>query len=123
MKRFIFAGLTFFLLVATVISQASQQVQGRVFWKGMVDAKIQLIIKGDKIETKTLEGKEYPDGTYSFTATLPESPVKVGVNKTEGRGSVAVIQQPAEDNNYAAVVEITDPKGGAKEYQLEIFWE
>src|SRR5262249_41818404 len=101
----------------------TKDVQGKVFWKGMVDAKVQLVIRGDQIETKTLDGRGYPDGTYSFTTPLPNSPVKVGVNKTEGRGSAAVTQQPADDNDFKAIVEITDPKGGAKEYQLEIFWE
>ncbi|MGH9819724.1 MAG: hypothetical protein ACRD43_06100 [Pyrinomonadaceae bacterium] len=121
MKRFVLASLFISLLLIGVRSQT--QVQGRVFWKGTVDAKIHLIIKGDKIETKTMDGKEYPDGVYSFTMPLPDSPVKVGIKKTDGRGFVSVIQQPAEDNQFTAIVEIIDPKGGAKEYQLEIFWQ
>ena len=117
--------LTVVILSAFMLSVRSQtqDIRGRVFWKGMVDAKIQLIIKGDKIETKTVGGQPYPDGTYSFTTPLPDDAVKVGVTRTEGRGSVAVAQQPAADNDFTAIVEITDPKGGAKEYQLEIFWE
>ena len=122
MKRLIFAAvITSFFLVG--VKSQTPEVRGRVFWKGMVDAKVQLIIKGDKIESKTLDGKAYPDGVYSFTTPLPDSPVKVGVNKTEGRGLVAVTQQPTEDNKYTAIVEITDPKKGAGEYQLEIFWQ
>jgi len=122
MKRLIFAAvITSFFLVG--VRSQTPEVRGRVFWKGMVDAKVQLIIKGDKIESKTLDGKAYPDGVYSFTTPLPDSPVKVGVNKTEGRGLVAVTQQPTEDNKYTAIVEITDPKKGAGEYQLEIFWQ
>lgn len=121
MKRILFAALIASLLLINGRSQPSQ-VQGRVFWKGMVDAKIQLIIKGDKIETKTMAGKEYPDGVYSFTSPLPDSPAKVGLNKTEGRGKAAVTQQPTQDNNFTSIVEVTDGKGGAKEYQLEIFW-
>jgi len=122
MTRLIFSVLLWSLLLTTGQSQ-TQDVQGRVFWKGMVDAKVQLIIKGDKLETKTLDGKPYPDGTYSFTSPLPDSPAKVYINKTEGRGFVAITQQPAEDNDFKAIVEITDPKGGAKEYQIEIFWQ
>ena len=117
--------LTVVILSAFMLSVRSQtqDIRGRVFWKGMVDAKIQLIIKGDKIETKTVGGQPYPDGTYSFTTPLPDDVVRVGVTKTEGRGLVAVDQQPTVDNDFTAIVEITDPKGGAKEYQLEIFWE
>ena len=117
--------LTVVIMSAFMLSVRSQtqDIRGRVFWKGMVDAKIQLIIKGDKIETKTVGGQPYPDGTYSFTTPLPDDVVRVGVTKTEGRGLVAVDQQPTVDNDFTAIVEITDPKGGAKEYQLEIFWE
>jgi len=121
MKRTLFAALITSLLLATGLSQ--KQIAGRVFWKGMVDAKIQLSIKGDKIETKTLAGKEYPEGIYSFTTPLPDSPVTVGLNKTEGRGKASVIQQPTQDNNFTSIVEVTDEKGGAKEYQLEIYWQ
>ena len=121
MKRALFAAIITSLLLATGLPQT--QIAGRVFWKGMVDAKIQLSIKGDKIETKTLAGKEYPEGIYSFTTPLPDSPVTVGVNKTEGRGKVAVVQQPTQENNFTAIVEVADDKGGAKEYQLEVFWQ
>jgi hypothetical protein len=123
MKSFIFAALIASFSFISIHSQIPE-VLGRVFWKGMVDAKIQLIIKGDKIETKTLDGKEYPDGIYSFTTPLPDSAVTVGVNKKkDGRGTVTVTQQPTQDNDFKAVVEITDPKKGVGEYQLEIFWQ
>jgi hypothetical protein len=122
MNRIILAAVIVSIFLLPVRSQP-QDIGGRVFWKGMVDAKVQLIIKGDKIETKTPEGRAYPDGTYSFTTPLPKDAVRVSVTKTEGRGSVAVAQQPAVENDFTSIVEITDPKGGAKEYQLEIFWE
>jgi len=121
MKRLIFAAAAIPLLLVCAVSQTGQAA-GRVFWKGTVDSKVQLSIKNDKLESKTLAGKEYPDGVYSFTSPLPDSPVSVGINKTDGRGKAAVVQQPTEDNNFTAIVEVTDEKGGAKEYQLEIFW-
>lgn len=121
MKRLVLVSILTSVFLIGVRPQS--QVQGRVFWKGMVDAKIRLVIKGDKIETKTVEGREYPDGVYSFTSPLPASPVKVSITKTDGRGFVGVTQQPTEDNDFTSIVEITDPKGGAKEYQLEIFWQ
>lgn len=121
MKRVLFAALIGSLLIVSGQSRA-RQTEGRVFWKGTVDAKVQLIIKGDKLETKTLDGKEYTDGVFSFTSPLPDSPVTVGIKQTDGRGKSAVMQQPAEANNFTAIVEITDSKGGAKGYSLEIYW-
>ena len=117
MKRILFAALVTLLL----FSNSPSQTEGRVFWKGMVDSKVQLIVKGDKIETKTVAGTEYP-GVYSFTTPLPDAVVTVGLNKTEGRGKASIIQQPSESNSFTAIIEIVDQKGGAKEYQLDIFW-
>ena len=121
MKRVLFAALISSLLI--VSGQSRNQATGRVFWKGMVDAKVQLSVRRDKIEAKTLGGKEYPDGVYSFTSPLPESAVTVALKQTEGRGKSAITQQPTQDNDFTAIVEITDDKGGAKEYQLEIYWQ
>jgi len=49
--------------------------------------------------------------------------VTVDVNRKKGRGKVRVIQQPSTDNDFTAIVEIYDNGGGAREYQLEIFWK
>jgi hypothetical protein len=70
-----------------------------------------------------MEGTAYPDGVSSFTASLPRRAVSVGVNKTSGRGTATVFQQPTAENDFTAVIEIVDDKGGAKEYLLEIFWK
>jgi hypothetical protein len=118
MKRFLLLFILSFAMAAAVSPQAS----GRVFWKGMVDAKIQLVIRGDKIETKTLAGREYPEGTYSFTSPLPAEAVVVRADQTEGRGKTRVVEQPSQDNNFTATIEVNDEKGGAREYQLEISW-
>lgn len=98
-------------------------IRGRVFWTGMVDATVHLVIKGSNLETRTVLGKPYPDGIPSFTRALPrEGNVTVGVNKKDGRGDVKVIQQPGAGNDYTAIVEIHDEGGGAKSYTVEIFW-
>lgn len=98
------------------------QILGRVFWRGMVDDRVQLIIKGNQIETRTVSGTSYPAGTFSFTSSLPTRQVSVGANRTKGRGSVKVLQQPSKTNDFTAIVEIYDDGGGAREYQLDIFW-
>ncbi|MBS1794255.1 MAG: hypothetical protein JSS81_10395 [Acidobacteria bacterium] len=100
----------------------NRPVIGRVYWRGTVDDKIQLVIRGGQIETRVISGTPYPDGTYSFTANLPNRNVTVDVNKTKGRGSVRVVQQPSKSNEYTTIVEVYDDGGGAKEYQLDIFW-
>ena len=96
---------------------------GRAFWRGTVDKEVQLIIKASNIETRLISGNPYSDGNFSFTSALPTRNVKVEVNKKEGRGKVRVLQQPNRNNDYTAIIQIYDEGGGAREYQLEIFWQ
>lgn len=98
------------------------QRSGTAFWRGTVDNRVQLIIRGRTIETRTVAGRTYPAGTYSFTATMPNQDVNLEVDKKDGRGNVRVIQQPSRRNNYTGIVEIEDSDGGARQYQLEISW-
>lgn len=109
-------------LVSTSNAQ-SENALGKVFWKGTVDNKVHLVIKGGSLEHKTIEGQEKPDGVFAFTAPLPDESVTVEVLRRSGRSKkVKVIQQPAANNDFTAIIEIHDDGGGAKEYQLEIFW-
>lgn len=112
-----------FLLLLFAVDAYPQEALGKVFWRGMVDDKVQLVIRRDSLEHRTVSGSEKPDGAYSFTAPLPERPVTVSVVRLEGRSKkIAVVQQPAAENDFTAIVEIYDQGGGAREYQLEISW-
>ncbi len=95
---------------------------GRAYWRGTVDDVVQLEIRGRDINIRNISGRAYNNGTFSFTSALPTRNVTVGVNKRSGRGNVEVIQQPRRDNDYTAIIEIRDRDGGARDYQLEIFW-
>lgn len=95
---------------------------GTAFWRGTVDNKVQLIIRGRDIETRTVEGRAYPAGTFSFTSPLPNRNVDINVEKKDGRGRVRIIQQPNRSNNHTAIIEIFDDGSGARSYQLEISW-
>lgn len=113
----------FALFAVPSIQAQSGSTSGKVFWRGSVDNKVHLTIKGDTIEQTTIEGAEKPDGTFSFTAPLPQQAVTVQVIRKEGRSKkIKVIQQPTADNDFTAVVEIHDDGGGARDYVLEIFW-
>jgi hypothetical protein len=112
----------FLILVLVFAVAALAAVPGKCYWRGMVDDRVQLTLHADKLESRTVSGKEYPEGIFSFTAPLSQEQATVEVRIVKGRGSVKVVQQPAEDNDFTAIVEIADEKGGAKEYQIEISW-
>lgn len=97
-------------------------IVGRVYWRGRVDDRIQLKIRNETGETRTISGSTLGDGVYNFTSGLPERNVEVSVYKKKGRGKVRVIQQPSEVNNFTAVIEVYDDDSGARDYELDIYW-
>ena len=119
---FLIASL-FALFVVSSAQAQTESASGKVFWRGNVDNKVRLTIKGDTLEQETIEGAEKPAGKFSFTAPLPEQAVTVQVSRKEGRSKkIKVIQQPTVDNDFTAIIEIHDEGGGARDYVLEIFW-
>ena len=103
-------------------ARPGRPVVGRVTWRGVVDDRVQLVIQGRSIETRTLSGAPKPAGVANFTTPLPTSAVDVDVTKLAGRGTVTVLQQPSRTNDFTAVIEIHDSASGAQEYRLDIFW-
>jgi hypothetical protein len=95
---------------------------GRVRWSGTVDDNVQLLIRDDRIEVRTIGGSPYSNATYNFTSPLPNRRVNVSAVKLKGRGEVRVLQQPSRDNDFTAVVEVRDSGGGARDYELEVSW-
>lgn len=95
---------------------------GRLEWIGRVDDRIQLVVRGQSVEQRTISGSGLPNGRASFTSGLPAQPVRVTVSKLAGRGTVRVIQQPAATNDFTAVIEIFDDDAGSQEYRIEVIW-
>lgn len=99
-----------------------QGSSGRMTWKGRVDADVRITIRGGSADVETLGGTPYNDGTPNFSASLPYRRVNVRLNVRKGRGEVFIEEQPSRDNNFAAVIRIRDPKGGASDYEFELSW-
>ncbi len=98
------------------------RVTGRMQWRGRVDDRIQIRIQGSNAANKLISGGPVRNESARFTSPLPRRDVRVEVKKLKGRGDVEVVQQPAPYNGYTAVVEIFDPKGGAADYEFELYW-
>lgn len=96
---------------------------GRMTWKGKVDDDVRIIIRGGTAQVETIGGTPYYDATTNFTASLPSTRGNVRLNVRRARGEVFIEQQPSRENNYAAVIRIRDPRGGASDYEFEVLWE
>jgi hypothetical protein len=95
---------------------------GSLEWRGPVDHRVQLVIRGRSVQERTLSGTPLNQGRADFSSGLPTEAVVVSVRRLAGRGDVRVIQQPSRQNGYTAIVEIYDPARGAQEHRLQVTW-
>ena len=87
-----------------------------------VDDDVRITIRGGTADVETIGGTAYYDGQPNFTASLPPRRVTVRLTSKRGRGEIYIEQQPSRENNFAVVVRIKDPKGGASDYEFELQW-
>ncbi|MFQ3638499.1 MAG: hypothetical protein SNJ62_00615 [Chloracidobacterium sp.] len=98
------------------------RVTGRMRWFGRVDDEIYIYVQDNVARTELISGQPTLNERFSFTSPLPRRTVSVSVNRLRGRGRVEVFQQPSVNNNFTAVVRITDPGRGATDMEFELIW-
>ena len=98
------------------------RTSGRLRWRGTVDGETQLLVRRSDVEPRTLSGLPASATTFNFTSPLPRRVVDVRLEKKKGRGDIEIVQQPSRNNDFTAVVEIRDKKGGADDYEFELIW-
>ena len=96
---------------------------GTATWSGRVDNVVQLILQGNNLRAQDMTNSGMTTTNQNVNGYLPRRPVTVTANKFGGRGTVRVVQQPNRSNGFTAIVEISDPKGGADNYRVDINWE
>lgn len=96
---------------------------GTLTWNGRVDNRVQIVLRGDDVQTKTVAGRN-PSGVFhNLRGVLPRSNGTLSVRKLDGRGTARVVQQPNRSNNYTGIVEVADPKRKTDNYNLQITWQ
>lgn len=96
---------------------------GRMNWRGRVDDDIRIVVRGGTAQVETIGGTPYYDAVTNFTNALPSrGRVTVTVVKRRGRGEIFIEQQPSRENDWAAIVRIRDPRGGAADYEFDLTW-
>lgn len=89
-------------------------------WTGRVDREVQISMRGRDVWTNSGDGGRTRVRVQSM---LPQTDGYVRVETQDGRGDVAVIQQPASWNNYTTIVRVRDRNSGSDRYQLSAYWE
>lgn len=95
---------------------------GSVRWRGRVDQTAHIMISGSDVQSRDVTMTGLSNVNFSINGYLANRPGSVTVRKRSGRGTVTVLQQPSNMNDYVAIVQIFDPNGGAGDYELDISW-
>ncbi len=103
-----------------VTSSSAAADQPLFTWAGTVDREVYIVLHGTEIST---QGR---DANLPYRArvssAVPRGRGDVEVRVQEGRGNVAVIEQPSARNGYQTVIRVQDPSSGADRYRLTAFW-
>ncbi|MEZ5308516.1 MAG: hypothetical protein R2684_15335 [Pyrinomonadaceae bacterium] len=95
---------------------------GKVTWRGRVDQTVSIKIYGEEVESIDEAGTGLSNVSHNLTGYLAARPGVVRVTKRNGRGSVYVLEQPSEQNDYTAVIRVFDERGGDDDYEIDIEW-
>ena len=97
---------------------------GTVAWSGVVDGADDILFAGDESTIRHLSGNYPAEVRVSFSAPLPRAAARVSLVATRSRGVIRVMQSPAADNGYTAIVRVDDTrKGGERRFEFTLRWE
>jgi hypothetical protein len=92
-------------------------------WRGDVDADAEIRWRPGSVTQRNLDGNVL----RAVRSSLGGSPVaqagEVTVTSRQGRGNVTVVQQPAANNRWTAVIRISDPQAGYGHYDIDASWQ
>jgi hypothetical protein len=92
-------------------------------WSGTVEGRVRVTVQGGASFSEALEGAPVSGERSEMVRPIPKREgVAASIRKLRGRGSVVIVEQPSEKNNYRLVFEIDDPMPGADYYQVEVSW-
>jgi hypothetical protein len=94
----------------------------KVAWSGRVDQEATISCRARTCVAESAKGAPVADEHFKFSRPMPNRPVEVSLQQTEGRGDIRLTEQPSERNQYTARVAIRDPQNGSGEYSFVLVW-
>ena len=108
-----------FLLSALTVSAETEYFR----WRGDVDGIDDILIKGNQVKIEHVAAKPIQSQDHRFSAPLPFAEVELTLQVIHGRGSVRLMEQPSQRNQYTAVVRVDDQDhSGDDRYEFELSW-
>lgn len=97
---------------------------GALNWSGRVDDVVEVHISGRRVDAFTRSGIRVADVSSNIRGNgMPNRAVNITIDQHAGRGTMAIVQQPAPYNGYTAIIRIIDARSGASFYDFSAYWE
>ncbi|MGO8670514.1 MAG: hypothetical protein ACLQVD_03995 [Capsulimonadaceae bacterium] len=108
---------------AVVVRQPAVVVQSQqLTWSGDVVEVATVMVHGTRVWIDKATRPWVMNATAVFHGALPKSPSTVRLASASGQGSVAIVQQPSDANNFTVTVRIVDPWPGPDHHQFTLGW-
>jgi hypothetical protein len=88
-----------------------------------VDDEADIELRGNSVRIRSLAGQPGRDDGSECNQPLPVNLTSFEFKGIDGRGEVRLVQEPRPANNWTAVVNIKDRKGGGEGYTFRLRWE
>ena len=98
--------------------------EGRFEFRGRIDGTVVFRIRGDRVFAEITSGRPVEVDRFSFSQPLPAATLgQVEVEKEDGRGKIVVLERPWEENDFTAVLQVSDPKRSDDRYHFNLNWK
>ena len=92
-------------------------------WSGRVDREVQISMRGRSVWTNGVDSDDGARSRVQVASYLPRSDGYVRVQPENGRGEIAVVQQPSSWNDYTTIIRIRDRSSGSDRYRVSAYWD
>ncbi|MGA3027382.1 MAG: hypothetical protein ABSF98_21705 [Bryobacteraceae bacterium] len=104
-------------------AEPKQAAHRGVVWSGQVTGTIRVTVRGSSTLSQVVSGGPVANEQTVFDHALPrQSDLSPTIRKLQGRGTVAMVESPSEQNGFSLVFEVRDQGPGADDYMVEVDW-
>jgi hypothetical protein len=88
-----------------------------------VDDEVEVTVRGDLVDVRTISGRDARDDGSECNAALPSRDI-AGFNfqVIESRNEIRLVAEPSRRNKFGAIVHIRDTAGGEGRYHFRLSW-
>jgi hypothetical protein len=92
-------------------------------WRGRVDGRDLLHVRGKTIEIEHLQSDPIADPSANFTAELPAREVTVLVKDKQSQAvHPFLLEQPTKDNDHTAKIYLFDQPPGYGRWEIDLYY-